>query len=253
MFNALFGSPATSETTIPDWWQDSAQYGLDRGRSLAEQPYMPYTGPVQAGFDPMQMAAIQNNNDAAAALGMATAQPATGTEPMSSIDLYDQALASLQQRMPQAFGAYIGQFAGGQPQPQQPQLAQPQMSERERVLSEFQRDLANVNPFLGAMMTPRRVEQAMGLNTGSDPAGANTTTGSRLPATGGAQPTPQPAQGGQAPGFFADLFDGGGLGASGGPYQGAGLLSAAANMATGQQPQGDGLLSRAGRAIFGGR
>lgn len=86
------GGSETTEQSIPGWLEGPTKEMLQRSVDSGKTGYMPYYGPEVAGFDPMQMAAIGNMNQAASAFGMNTAQPAVGTGDLSSIELYNQAM-----------------------------------------------------------------------------------------------------------------------------------------------------------------
>lgn len=93
----LFGS-RSSETTIPEWLQRPTEEMLGRSIDMGKTGYMPYAGPQVAAFDPAQVAAMQNNSQAANAFGMQNAMPripnatdyGNGTWGYSSMPLYER-------------------------------------------------------------------------------------------------------------------------------------------------------------------
>jgi hypothetical protein len=52
----------TTTEEMPDWLRDATQWNINRGQSLANQPYTPYEGQRFAGFDPMQQNAMGSAN-----------------------------------------------------------------------------------------------------------------------------------------------------------------------------------------------
>jgi hypothetical protein len=121
------GSKSTS-VTIPKWLEDAAKNSLSRAEEVSRTGYVPYYGPDVAAMTPMQVAAMQGTNTAASAFGMPTADPMAGMptakdyggmSAYSSGDMYDQALAELERRMPGQFAAlrapFIDPVTGAQP------------------------------------------------------------------------------------------------------------------------------------------
>tara|TARA_R110000868_G_scaffold38776_5_gene135427 strand:+ start:300 stop:1094 length:795 start_codon:yes stop_codon:yes gene_type:complete len=111
----------TTETTLPDWLQQPVQRNLQRAEDLQRMPFMPYRGPEVAAFNPNQVAAFQNNNDAARAFGFnaptdamgGLIQPskyADGSFGYDSNSLYDQALLDTQAYDPAAYNKYQSFF-----------------------------------------------------------------------------------------------------------------------------------------------
>jgi hypothetical protein len=122
------GGKNTTSVTVPAWLEQAAQRNLGRADELARIGYTPYYGPDVAAMTPMQMAAMQGTNQMASAFGMPTADPMAGMPAAtnyggmpaySSGDLYDQALAELERRMPGQFAAmrapFIDPVTGAQP------------------------------------------------------------------------------------------------------------------------------------------
>ena len=125
------GSQTTeSRQEIPKWLEDASRAAIERSQQAASIGYVPYSGPQVAAFTPMQNDAFKGTNMAAAAYGMPTSKgngmpkPTTyadGTTGYSSLPLYEQALAQLQQSNPQQYAALTQMFSGGgQPLPNQP-------------------------------------------------------------------------------------------------------------------------------------
>jgi hypothetical protein len=122
------GGRNTTEVAVPAWLEQAAQRNLGRADELARIGYTPYYGPDVAAMTPMQVAAMQGTNQMASAFGMPTADPMAGMPAAtnyggmpaySSGDLYDQALAELERRMPGQFAAmrapFIDPVTGAQP------------------------------------------------------------------------------------------------------------------------------------------
>lgn len=68
------GGKQTSKVEIPAWLEDPSRRAIQRGEDISQIGYVPYMGPDVAAFTPMQNAAFQNTNDAAAAFGMSAPQ-----------------------------------------------------------------------------------------------------------------------------------------------------------------------------------
>jgi hypothetical protein len=118
----------TTEVKIPAWLEEAAQRNLAKADTLARIGPTPYYGPDVAAMTPMQLAAMQGTNQMAAAFGSPTADPMSGMptakdyggmSAYSSGDMYDQALAELERRMPGQFAAlrapFIDPVTGAQP------------------------------------------------------------------------------------------------------------------------------------------
>ena len=113
------GSQSTS-VTIPAWLEEAAQRNIGRAENLAQIGYTPYYGPEVAAMTPMQLAAMQGTNQAAGAFGLGQVDPtagmpqsqtfAGGVQGYGSGGLYDEALATLQQRAPGQFAALNSPF-----------------------------------------------------------------------------------------------------------------------------------------------
>lgn len=113
----LFGGDKTeSKTTIPAWVQKPAQQNLANASAVAGVGYVPYYGPDVAAFTPMQNAAFEGTNQAAAAFGMPTAQgngmpaPQTfagGVQGYSSAPMYEEAIAALKAKNPAQYAALM--------------------------------------------------------------------------------------------------------------------------------------------------
>lgn len=117
LFSGLFGS-SESKSELPDWVVGPATEMLQRSVDMGKAGYMPWTGPSVAAIDPSQIAGMQNNNDMAAAFGMATAMPrmmeatdyGNGLFGHSAMPLYDQNMAALQERAPGQMDYYNSFF-----------------------------------------------------------------------------------------------------------------------------------------------
>jgi len=114
------GSEST-ETSLPEWLRGPAERNLGRAEDVQRLGYMPYRGPEVAAFTPNQLAAMQNNNDAARAFGFAAPGGAAegmptpelyagGIRAYDSNALYDQALLDTQAYQPETFDQYNALF-----------------------------------------------------------------------------------------------------------------------------------------------
>jgi len=114
------GSEST-ETSLPEWLRGPAERNLGRAEDVQRLGYMPYRGPEVAAFSPNQLAAMQNNNDAARAFGFAAPGGAAegmptpelyagGIRAYDSNALYDQALLDTQAYQPETFDQYNALF-----------------------------------------------------------------------------------------------------------------------------------------------
>lgn len=118
------GGSQTTETKqeIPKWLSDAAQDAIVRANQTSQIGYVPYSGPQVAAFSPMQNYSFAGTNMAAAAYGLPSSQgngmpaPETfagGVQGYSSMPLYNQALAQLQQSNPTQYAAIMGMFPNG--------------------------------------------------------------------------------------------------------------------------------------------
>tara|TARA_R110000765_G_scaffold125737_1_gene223395 strand:+ start:419 stop:1240 length:822 start_codon:yes stop_codon:yes gene_type:complete len=109
------------ETSLPEWLRGPAERNLGRAEDVQRLGYMPYRGPEVAAFDPNQIAAFQNNNDAARAFGFNAPTNAVGGMPQAttyeggiqgydSNAIYDQALLDTQAYQPETFDQYNALF-----------------------------------------------------------------------------------------------------------------------------------------------
>ena len=114
------GSEST-ETSLPEWLRGPAERNLGRAEDVQRLGYMPYRGPEVAAFSPNQLAAMQNNNDAARAFGFAAPGGASegmptpelyagGIKAYDSNAIYDQALADTQAYQPETVDQYNALF-----------------------------------------------------------------------------------------------------------------------------------------------
>ena len=115
------GKGGSQSTKIPEWVRGPAERNLGRAENAAEIGYTPYYGPSLAAFSPLQNQAFANLGAAGQAFGLApegemfqpTMQPTdygNGLRAHSSGDLYDLALAELQERRPGQFDAINSMF-----------------------------------------------------------------------------------------------------------------------------------------------
>ena len=133
----LFGGTET-KSTIPGWVKKPALQNLQNAQAVAGMGYTPYYGPDVAAFSPMQNAAFDGTNQAAAAFGMPTSQgngmpaPQTfagGVQGYASAPMYQQAIDTLKANNPEKYAALMGvlnQFSQqGQPAAQPAPVAEP--------------------------------------------------------------------------------------------------------------------------------
>lgn len=114
------GGKTKSEVKIPAWLEAGARQNMARANELAQIGYVPYYGPDVAAFSPMQQAAMQNTNDAAAAFGMrggdamagmpAPQTFAGGVQGYSSAPMFQQSLDTLAAQRPGQFAALNAPF-----------------------------------------------------------------------------------------------------------------------------------------------
>ena len=115
------GKGGSQSTKIPEWVRGPSERNLGRAENAAEIGYTPYYGPSLAAFSPLQNQAFANLGAAGQAFGLApegemfqpTMQPTdygNGLRAHSSGDLYDLALAELQERRPGQFNAINSMF-----------------------------------------------------------------------------------------------------------------------------------------------
>ena len=111
------GGSETSEVTIPAYLENASKAGIRRAEDTGNIGYMPYSGPDVAAFDPMQIAAMQSNADAASAFGLAPsgmnvtdsipeAQDFGGVKGYSSFPMFDMAVKDLEESRPGQVAAY---------------------------------------------------------------------------------------------------------------------------------------------------
>jgi hypothetical protein len=182
----------TTATTVPKWQEDAAKAALARANQVAGLEFTPYYGADVAAMTPMQMSAMQGTNQAASAFGMPTtdlsmsmpvAQDFGGIQAYSSGSLYDQALAELKARNPEQYAAIQAQFGPAS----MPKKSVPTPAK------------------------PAKKSKSSGRNNALE-------AGRRAGATSG-----QGGDGGKVGAFVRDMFDGGGMGASGDKFKGTGI------------------------------
>lgn len=123
------GSTSTS-VKIPKWLETAAQSNLARADEIAKIGYTPYYGPDVAALTPMQQAAMQGTNQAAAAFGMPTVsdpmagmpQAQTfegGVQGYSAAPMFQQSVGQLAVQRPAQYAALnapsINPVTGAQP------------------------------------------------------------------------------------------------------------------------------------------
>ena len=196
------GGSQTTQASVPQWLEDPARRNIERAEEISQIGYVPYSGPEVAAFTPSQVTAMNNNASMAGAYGRAgggftmpePTQFAGGVQGYSSLPLYEQSIANLQQSRPGQYDAIMGQF---------------------------------IDPFTGApptgaaMTTEQRAEAPFVPDYG----------GAGDHGYGGGVSAPGVGIGGYT--GIGDMFDGGGAGASGSTFQGGGMVSGLGNAAGG--------------------
>lgn len=124
------GGSETTEVQVPAFLEDAAKKNLARADEIATLGYTPYYGPEVAAMTPMQQASMQNTGQAASAFGMAApADPmagmpqaqefAGGVQGYSSMPMYEQNLAALQEFSPAQYdfirSMFIDPVTGAEP------------------------------------------------------------------------------------------------------------------------------------------
>lgn len=111
------GGSQESKVTIPAYLTQASKDSINRAEQTGNIGYMPYMGPDVAAFDPMQVAAMQSNADAASAFGLAPsgmnvmdsmpeAQDFGGVQGYSSFPMFDMAVKDLEESRPGQVAAY---------------------------------------------------------------------------------------------------------------------------------------------------
>lgn len=88
------GGKTTEKQQIDPALQDAALAQLDMARSVGQLGFVPYKGATVAGFQPGQIAAMQNTNAGLDAFGFGTAAVPTGGD-LSPYSMYQQQLAMM--------------------------------------------------------------------------------------------------------------------------------------------------------------
>lgn len=105
------GGSQKTEATIPEWAKQPTIRNLARAEQVQKIGYMPYYGPDIAAFTPQQEQAMQANQDAASAFGLASpgvdamagmpeAQSFGGMSGYSSSPIYEAAVEELKNKQP---------------------------------------------------------------------------------------------------------------------------------------------------------
>lgn len=189
------GGSQSSSVQLPGFINDAAERAVARGEQAGSIGFVPFSGPDVAAFSPSQEAAFAGTNQAASAFGLPTSQ-GTG--------------------LPEA-QEFAGGLRGFSSKPLLDEAIATLGAERPGQLAAIQSGF--IDPVTGAPgqgLLPRPSERpaSVGLIGSND--------------NGFEQPNVGSSGGG---GFVSvrDMFDGGGAGASGGNFQGGGLLSDFAN------------------------
>ena len=248
------GGGSTTEVTVPQYIEDAARRNLNKAESVSQLGYVPYYGADVAAFTPKQQATFQNTADTAGAFGMSApssqsdvmggmgkpTEYANGVSGYSSQPMFQQSLDQLQAKRPGQFdhinSFFIDPFTG-QPGSRTSSggdsSLQGLIGEAARR-AEQQRNMGPSNPNQGAMDASLDASRASA-------AAANANGGATRSGSAG-----DGLRGGSTGGFLGwdgvgDMVDGGGKGVKGGAYEGAGLYSGVANVATGGDgPGGEG-------------
>jgi hypothetical protein len=245
------GGGSTTSVEVPEYIEQAAQRNLNKAEAISQLGYVPQYGPDVAAFTPNQQSAFQNTADASSAFGMATpnnqqgvmggmgepTQYANGVSGYSSQPIFQESLDRLQAERPGQFdhmnSFFIDPFTG-QPGSRVPQAANYGNLAPAAAFGYDQSDMNRGNPNEAAM------DQALDAGR-AEAAAADALGGATRSGRAG-----DGLRGGSTGGFLgydsiSDMTDGGGKGVKGGAYQGAGLYSGAANVATGGDgPGGDG-------------
>lgn len=194
----LFGK-SESSASIPGFVEDAAKEMLAQSVAMGKTGYMPWSGPDVAALTPDQLAARENTNSAASAFGLNVGGLGTpgatdfgnGIWGHSSLPMYDQQMQYMQANRPGQLEYYNGFF---------------------------------VDPVTGA---PSQYDQAQAQQAAAPQTGPynhpSTWDGAYIER--GREGYSMPTSTGPSYTGLADMFNGGGPGASGPTYQGGGLLS----------------------------
>jgi hypothetical protein len=113
---------SSSETELPQWYEDAAKKQIALADKVSKQGYVPYQGPDVAAFTPQTMAGMQSINDwsaafdtpgqapVSAAAGMPTPQNFNGIPSYSSYGGYMDEMARLEKSYP-GMASYIKSFS----------------------------------------------------------------------------------------------------------------------------------------------
>jgi len=112
------GGSQTTVMSLPAWLQDDVERNLDRADEISQIGYTPYRGATVAALNPMQIAAMQNNRQAARSAGMETGGPMQlpkarvfgGVQGYSAMPVYNDAMDRFQQYAPGQYQAIRNQF-----------------------------------------------------------------------------------------------------------------------------------------------
>ena len=176
-----FGGKTKETQQIDPALRDAALAQLDMARAVGQLGFVPYKGDTVAGFQPGQIAAMQNTNAGLDAFGLGTAAVPTGGD-LSPYAIYQQ------------------------------QLAQMDPGQREFIQSMF------INPMTGAAPTRTFGPQTY-YNAPQNTSGNNQRSGGGGRDGGGAGTTSSGSRSGGYT-SVRDMFDGGGPGRSGSTFSG---------------------------------
>lgn len=227
------GGSQTTEVAVPDYVDAAARANLNRATDVGNVGNVVYRGPDVAAFSPMQQSAFQNTANMANAFGMAAptdqaaimggmgepTQYAGGVSGYSSAGIYDAALEALKASSPGQYdyinSLFVDQQTGDAGSRAGVHLPPPPVAAPAAY---------SYSPVIGGGHI-----SGVGGGTGDDFKPGHHVPNSSLEPFGGAGPN----VGGGTNVFsniLKDAFDGGGMGASGGPHKGAGLYSGIANI-----------------------
>lgn len=227
------GGSQTSQVTVPQYIEDAARANLGRAGDVANIGPIRYEGADVAAYSPMQLAAARGLSDTAGAFGVAgggmsdqdlrggmpePTEFAGGIRGYSSAPMYDESLAALQASSPGQYdfinSLYIDPVTGELGSRAGSQAPAPQGV-----------GLGTTN-YGGGGGGPSAAEEIMAMAQASRDSYVPTNM---LNQKGGAY---NPNQGGtnSFSNILKDAFDGGGMGATGGPHKGLGALSGIANL-----------------------
>lgn len=224
LFDGLFGS-SEEKTELPEWVVGPAREMLQRSVDMGKAGYMPWTGPDVAALNRAERGAMDQNVAMANAFGMGGVRPnipkptdfGGGMWGYSSMPLYEQNLATLQEQRPGQMDYYNSFFVDPVTGAEGQRM---QQSNLPTMIDEVRAREANGSRWGDSLSGDGNMAQHSGMN--GDGRATVSNGGGLLGGYSG----------------IGDMFDGGGPGQSGDTFGGA--LGGVSN-ALGKSP-GGGLL-----------